>query len=137
MPTIQYDDIFLIFQGMMGMMLIFVGLQNYFTRHEAYWYYFFHILCWILYFSIRYESFYDWVNNPKKLPLIDFLWDFHRVGFPMLSYLVYYSFTSQLLELPKTLPKLSRVLKNVQLVLLVYIAFLVISALFFHEVHQQ
>ena len=135
--NIQYDDIFLIFQGMMGMMLIFVGLQNYFTRHEAYWYYFFHILCWILYFSIRYESFYDWINNPQKLPLIDFLWDFHRVGFPMLSYLVYYSFTSQLLELPKTLPKLSRVLKIVQLILSVYIAFLVILALFFHEIHQQ
>ena len=135
--NIQYDDIFLVFQGMMGMMLIFVGLQNYFTRHEAYWYYFFHILCWILYFSIRYESFYDWVSNPKKLPLIDFLWDFHRVGFPMFSYLLYYSFTSQLLELPKTLPKLSRILRVVQLILSVYIAFLIISALFFHEIHQQ
>jgi sensor histidine kinase YesM len=137
MTTIQYDDIFLVFQGMMCMMLVFVGLQNYFTRHEAYWYYFFHIFCWILYFTIRREALYDWINNPQKLPFIDFLWYFHRVGFPMISYLVYYSFTSQLLELPKSLPKLSRVLRVVQAILLVYVILLVFLALFFHEAHQQ
>ena len=66
MNAIQYDDIFLVFQGMMSMMLIFVGLQNYFTRYEAYWYYFFHIFCWILYFAIRHEIFFDWVVYVKK-----------------------------------------------------------------------
>ncbi len=137
MATIHYEDIFLIFQGMMFMMLVFVGLQNYFTRYEAYWYYFFHILCWILYFTIRREVLYDWVNNPQKLPLISFLWDFHRVGFPMISYFVYYSFTSQLLELPATLPKLNKVLRIVQRILLIYILFLVTLALFFHQTHEQ
>lgn len=137
MAIIQYEDIFLMFQGMMFMMLVFVGLQNYFTRYEAYWYYFFHILCWILYFTIRREFFYDWANNPEKLLVFDFLWNFHRVGFPMISYLVYYSFTSQLLELPKSSPKLSQVFKVVQTILLVYVSFLVFIALFFHEGHQQ
>ena len=137
MTTIQYEDIFLVFQGMMFMMLVFVGLQNYFTRYEAYWYYFFHILCWLLYFTIRREAFYDWINNPQKIYFIDFLWDFHRVGFPMLSYLVYYSFTSQLLELPTSLPKLYRVMNIVQKILGGYIIFLLILALFFHEAHQQ
>jgi sensor histidine kinase YesM len=137
MAIIHYEDIFLIFQGMMFMMLVFVGLQNYFTRHEAYWYYFFHILCWILYFAIRREYFYDWVNNPKKLLVFDFLWNFHRVGFPMVSYLVYYSFTSQLLELPKSSPKLSQAFKVVQAILLVYVIFLAFFALFFHDAHEQ
>lgn len=137
MTTIHYEDIFLIFQGMMFMMLVFVGLQNYFTRYEAYWYYFFHILCWILYFSIRNEIFIDWANNPQKYPLIDFLWNFHRVGFPMMSYIFYYRFASQVLEFPIAFPKLNKIVKFVQVVLLIYVAFLIIVALFFSKYQEQ
>ena len=36
-----YNDIFPIFQGMMCMMLVYIGLQNYFIPDKAYRFYFF------------------------------------------------------------------------------------------------
>lgn len=132
-----YNDIFPIFQGMMCMMLVYIGLQNYFIPDKAYRFYFFHILCWLMYFTIRNEVFYDWINNPKHIFGIDFLWNFHRVGFPMMSYVLYYSFANRLLDFPNTLPKLSKIVRITQIILLIYLSFIFISALFFKEIHEQ
>ena len=132
-----YNDIFPIFQGMMCMMLVYIGLQNYFIPDKAYRFYFFHILCWLLYFTIRSEMFYDWINNPKKLIGVDFLWNFHRIGFPMLSYLLYYSFTNRLLDLPNTLPKLSKNFKIFQRILSIYLIFIFVLALFYPNADSQ
>jgi sensor histidine kinase YesM len=132
-----YNDIFPIFQGMMCMMLVYIGLQNYFIPDKAYRFYFFHILCWLLYFTIRNEAFYDWINNPKHIFGIDFLWNFHRVGFPMMSYVLYYSFANRLLDFPNTLPKLSKIVRITQIILLIYLSFIFVAALFFKEIHEQ
>lgn len=132
-----YNDIFPIFQGMMCMMLVYIGLQNYFISDKAYRFYFFHILCWLLYFTIRSEVFYDWINNPQHIIGVNSLWNFHRVGFPMLSYLLYYSFTNRLLDLPNTLPRLSQNFKIFQLILSVYIIFIFVVVLFYPNVDSQ
>lgn len=132
-----YNDIFPIFQGMMCMMLVYIGLQNYFISDKAYRFYFFHILCWLLYFTIRSEIFYDWINNPHHIIGVNFLWNFHRVGFPMLSYLLYYNFTNRLLDLPNTLPRLSRNFKIFQLILSIYIIFIFVVALFYPMFDSQ
>jgi 7TM diverse intracellular signalling len=132
-----YNDIFPIFQGMMCMMLVYIGLQNYFIPDKAYRFYFFHILCWLLYFTLRSELIYDWRNNPEHLFGVNFIWNFHRVGFPMLSYLLYYSFTNRLLDLPNTLPQLSQNFKIMQLILVAYLVLLIVAALFFPVVHSQ
>ncbi len=132
-----YKDIFPIFQGMMCMMLVYIGLQNYFIPDKAYRFYFFHIICWLLYFTIREGGIYDFQGNPKKLFWTDFLWNFHRVGFPMMSYILYYSFANRLLDFPNTLPKLSRIVKITQMILLFYLSFIFIVAILFKEVHAQ
>ncbi len=132
-----YNDIFPIFQGMMFMMLVYIGLQNYFIPDKAYRFYFFHILCWLFYFTIRSELFYDWINNPKHLLGVNFLWNFHRVGFPMMSYILYYGFANRLLDFPNTLPKLSKIVRITQIVLLIYLIFIFITALFFKGFHEQ
>ena len=129
-----YDDIFPIFQGMMTMMLVYIGLQNYFIRDKAYQYYFFHILCWLAYFTIREESIYDFQNNPKKLFIANFLWDFHRIGFPMLSYFLYYSFVNHLLDFPE---KLQVIFRIIQRTLLLYIVFLLFTAIFIRSVYDE
>jgi two-component sensor histidine kinase len=132
-----YNDIFPIFQGMMCMMLVYIGLQNYFIADKAYRFYFFHILCWLLYFTIREAMFYDFQSNPKKLFGVNFLWNFHRIGFPMLSYILYYSFANRLLDFPKTVPEVSWKVRLTQIILLIYLGFILLVALFFPDAKTQ
>ena len=63
-----YNDIFPVFQGMM---LVYIGLRNYFILDKAYRFYFFHILCWLLYFTIRSQIFYDWINIYSAIRIED------------------------------------------------------------------
>jgi sensor histidine kinase YesM len=80
---------------------------------------------------------YDFQENPKKMFWGKFVWDFHRIGFPMLSYLLYYSFADRLLDFPNTVPEVSWKVRLTQVILLVYISFILVAALFFHEIHTQ
>lgn len=129
-----YTEMLPYFMGMMSMMMLYMALQYMFLRDKAYLYYKFYIACWILFFFFRETDFYNWVGDDTRLSWFVFV--FHRIGFPMLSYVFYFWFGKSFLDLPRTFPHIWRIFRIAQIVILTYIGFIIIIALWFAEVDR-
>ncbi|MFN8353563.1 MAG: histidine kinase [Spirosomataceae bacterium] len=130
----HYTDFYPYFIGMMAMMMIYMALQYLFLRDKVYLYYKFYILCWILFFSLRGTEFYNWVG--ADTPLAWGVFVFHRIAFPMLSYVLYFWFAKSFLDLPNTFPGVWKVFKTSQWILLGYVAYITYVSVFDVELHK-
>ena len=121
----------LVFLSMASMMLLFNTMQYALNRSNIYLYYSFYIACWIAYFYFVFPNFYNLSNETTALGW--FIHIFRRVGFPMLSYIAYFSFANLFLNLENHFPKVWKLFSITQQILVVYVIFVGIVGLFFHE----
>ncbi len=117
-----FDEFNLLFLGMVGVMLLYNLAQQYLRRDRAYGYYSLYMLCWLVYFGVRYHLVLE--------PLPDRWFALVRVAVPMLAYYFYFDFAEALLNLSQRLPWTKRVLRLAKIGLLVYVAVLVGACLF-------
>ncbi|MEZ0541105.1 ATP-binding protein [Fibrella arboris] len=111
----HFSQATLIFLGMAGMMTLYVGGQAVVTGERAYSWYAGYALCWGCYFVIK-------IFDPFEQTAIDAsIYGFSRVGFPMLSYVCYYSFADALLNFQVRFPFIYTLFRRTQLALLGYV----------------
>lgn len=123
-----FEEIVPIFIGMLGMMMLYVGLQSFFLRDKAYLFYFLYILAWIFFFLFHNTNVYHLFG--ENTPLSQFFFIFHRVGFPMFSYIAYFWFSDALMDLHKEFPVFWKYAGFAQKLLWVYIIFMLIISAF-------
>jgi hypothetical protein len=116
-----FDEFNLLFLGMVSVMLLYNLAQQYLRRDRAYGYYTLYMLCWLVYFGVRYRLVLD------ALP--DRWFALLRVGLPMLAYCFYFDFAEALLTLSERLPWTKRVFRAVKIGLLAYVVALVVVCL--------
>lgn len=120
----NFSDATLVFLGMTGMMTLYVGGQAIVTGERAYSWYAGYALCWGCFFIVK-------IFDPFEQTAADQgVYGFSRVGFPMLSYVCYYSFADALLNFQVRFPPIFRLFRRTQFVLLTYVAVEVLIALF-------
>lgn len=111
-----FYDVTYVFLGMTGMMTLYVGGQAIVTGERAYRWYAGYALCWGCYFVIK-------IFNPfEGTSVSEGVYGFSRVGFPMLSYICYYGFADALLTFRVRFPGIFRVFRQMQYLLVAYVA---------------
>jgi sensor histidine kinase YesM len=125
----------IIFLGMLGMMFLFNFIQFFVLREQVYLYYSIYILAWGGFFFLSWYEFY-FVKGIYTYHL-SFWYVFRRTALPMLSYVFYFAFTNQFLNLEIGFPKLWKLFKITQKVLCVYVIFILFIALFAPQVNHH
>ncbi|WP_375444494.1 ATP-binding protein [uncultured Fibrella sp.] len=119
----HFTEATLVFLGMTGMMTLYVGGQAIVTGERAYRWYTIYSLCWSCYFIVK-------VFDPfESTPYDTVAYGCCRVVIPMISYLCYYSFADALLNFQENLPRVYRLFRQTQAVLLLYVLTEIITCL--------
>jgi len=95
---LSYEHWQLIFMGMVGMIMLFTGMQFYQMRSRIYGYYFLYMLFWLIYFYLRNHLFGQSLN------------EFARVGPPMAAYIMYFLFAILLIDFKTLQPQVYKAL---------------------------
>ncbi|MFT4032028.1 MAG: histidine kinase [Siphonobacter sp.] len=111
------------FVGMVTAMLLFNVMQWYLHQERVYGYYTLYMLCWVAYFVLRNE-----IILPRNVD------NFVRIAVPMMSYYIYFDFTSTFIGLQNGL--LLRVFRYTQSLLLIYIGLELLLCFFTNEWQQ-
>lgn len=124
----SYTDVLPFFVGMITMMMLYVGLQFIILKEKANLYYFSYILSWVMYYIFKSNpAAYIFIGEDSALSLSISI--FCRVGFPMLSYIAYYWFGNELINLKTEFPFVWQLFHYAQITLWFYIAFLLIISI--------
>lgn len=112
-----FHEFNLLFLGMVGVMLLYNLAQQYLRRDRAYGYYTLYMLCWLVYYGMRYRLIME--------PLTSEGFHFIRVAVPMVAYVFYFGFAEALIGLGSRLPDVGRVFRVARVGLLAYATALV------------
>jgi|GEM_PF-6109156 len=116
-----FDEFNLLFLGMVAVMLLYNLAQGYLRPERAYRDYSRYMLCWLVYFGMRYRL----IIEPLPYEWFSLI----RVAVPMLAYYFYFGFAEALLNLSQRLPWTKGVFRVAKIGLLGYVGALVIACL--------